>query len=91
MSLCFSTHPMSQNIILLIRRDTALRRERERERESEGGREVRRGQRLREDSGGRKNVVNYSPIAEMDGVLPFLLLDLVGRTQHASASITKLL
>ena len=90
MSVCFSTHSMSQNIILLIRRDTALRREREREQEREGG-EVRRGQRLREDSGGRKNVVNYSPIAEMDGVLPFLLLDLVGRTQHASASITKLL
>ena len=32
-SVCFSTHSMSQNIILLIHRDTALRRERERESE----------------------------------------------------------
>ena len=40
--------------MLLIHRDTALRREREGERERERVGEVRRGQRLREDSEGRK-------------------------------------
>ena len=66
-----ATRSMSRAAVLLIHRDTAPHcgvREREREVSRGGG----GGQRLREDSEGRKNVVNYSPIAEMDGVLPSL-------------------